>query len=954
MIHRQSWRTRLKALASVVLSLGAGSIALAAADFERDVAPLLIKNCLRCHNASDAVGGLDLTDRGRAIAGGESGAASIVPGKADESYLLDRVRDGEMPPAGKGQPLSQEQIDVLQSWIEAGAPWPAGRKLSPFEFTTTERAGRDWWALKPPVRPQIPQIGQVAAGQRADWVRTPIDAFILAQLGQHGLEPSPEADRLTLIRRATFDLWGLPPSPEEVAAFLADSSPDAYDKLVDRLLASSHYGEQWGQHWLDVVRFAESNGYETNGARTNAWPYRDYVIDAINRDIPYSQFIREQLSGEQCGAGVATGYLVAGAHDVVGSPDVELTRQQRHNDLDDMVSTTSQVFMALTAGCAKCHDHKFDPISQRDYYGLQGLFSGVFHGDRDVAPALDEQQKRQHETQQAELASMDARIRALVAHSEPLAQVQRPAGAATRRPPVHPLGNIDRFAPVDAKFVRFSILTTNLAEPCIDELEIFEADTGRNVALALLGAKVTASGVYAGGSYPIHQIAHAIDGQFGNSRSWISSELGSGWIQIELSKSTRIDRIEWARDRAGTYSDRLPTGYRIDVAQQSGEWQTVATGEDRAPFSPQQARSEVSGSDGALTATEQSELARLRSQAEELRSRLRSSEVRKVYAGTFNTPQPILRLHRGEVMQPREEIPPATPALVGPPVSVPPGGSDAERRAALAAWLTDPAHPLTSRVMVNRIWYYHFGRGLVRTPSDFGFNGGRPSHPELLDYLATEFMAHAWSAKYLHRLIMLSSVYRQSSRLSKQAAVDGDNEFLWRFRPHRLEAEAVHDSILSVAGVLDSKSGGPGYEVFLPDASNVKVYEPKPTLGPAEWRRMVYQNKPRMRTDPTFGVFDCPDASQSVARRNVSTTALQSLNLLNSSYMLDQSQLFAQRLTAEHPGDIDAQIARAFQLGFTRSADAQELAAARQVIAEQGLVQLCRAIFNANEFVYIR
>ncbi len=355
-----------------------------------------------------------------------------------------------------------------------------------------------------------------------------------------------------------------------------------------------------------------------------------------------------------------------------------------------------------------------------------------------------------------------------------------------------------------------------------------------------------------------------------------------------------------------------------------------------------------------LTAEQHSELARLRTQAEELRGRLRSAEVRTVYAGTFNSPQPIYRLHRGEVMQPREEVTPATLALVAPPTSISPTATDAERRIALANWLTDPAHPLTSRVMANRIWYYHFGRGLVRTPSDFGFNGGPASHPELLDYLATEFIAQGGSAKYLHRLIMLSSVYRQSSRLSKQAEIDGDNEFLWRYRPHRMEAEAVHDSILAVAGVLDPKTGGPGYEVFLPDASNVKVYEPKPQLGPAEWRRMVYQNKPRMRTDPTFGVFDCPDASQSVARRNISTTALQSLNLLNSQFMLQQSQLFAQRLAAEHPGDVDAQIARAFQLAFTRNADAKELAAARQVVTEQGLVQLCRAIFNANEFVYVR
>ena len=305
-------------------------------------------------------------------------------------------------------------------------------------------------------------------------------------------------------------------------------------------------------------------------------------------------------------------------------------------------------------------------------------------------------------------------------------------------------------------------------------------------------------------------------------------------------------------------------------------------------------------------------------------------------------------------MQPREEVPPATPVFVGQPVAIAPTADDATRRETLARWLADPEHPLTSRVMVNRIWYYHFGRGLVRTPSDFGFGGGRPSHPELLDWLATEFVARGWSAKYLHRLILLSSVYRQASRLGPQAARDGDNEWLWRYRPRRLEAEPLHDTILAVAGSLDLTAGGPGYEVFLPDSSNVKVYEPKPLLGPGEWRRMIYQNKPRMRLDPTFGVFDCPDASQSTARRNISTTALQSLNLLNSRFMLQQSQLFADRLTAERPGDVDAQIVRAFQLSFGRLPAAEESAAARALVADQGLMQFCRAILNANEFVYVR
>ncbi len=906
----------------------------------------MIRNCLGCHNTSDPAGGLDLTDRGRAQAGGESGTAAIAPGKPEESHLLERLQAGEMPPEGKGQPLSEEQIALLAAWIKAGAAWPDGRTLSVFELTTAQRAGRDWWSLRPVVRPEIPQL-DLKAARRAAWVRTPIDRFILAELDRHQLEPSPEADRLTLIRRATFDLWGLPPTPAEVAAFLADTSPDAYEKLVDRLLASPHYGEQWGLHWLDVARFAESEGYETNRARPNAWPYRDYVIDAFNRDIPYPQFIFEQLAGERSDATAATGFLVAGAHDIVGSPDVELTRQQRHNDLDDMVSTTGQAFMALTFGCAKCHDHKFDPITQRDYYGLQAIFSGVQHGEREVPASVDEPRRRQLAAWRAELNDVEARLRALAAANEPLAQPDRPAGSLAARSAVRALGNIERIAPVKARFVRFWIVNTNQAEPCIDELEVFAADSGRNVALAAAGAKATASGVLGGGTYKIHQIAHAIDGAYGNGQSWIPDAASDSWLQVELAQPVEIDRIEWARDREGVYADRLPTGYRIEVALEPGRWQTVASSADRAPYD--------GGQSGARpAANEPAELAALRRQAEELRGNLRVGERRRVYAGNFTSPQAIQRLYRGEVMQPREEVVPATPAFIGRQVPIAPTADDATRRQTLARWLGEAEHPLVGRVMVNRIWYYHFGRGLVRTPSDFGFGGGLPSHPELLDWLASEFVAQGWSTKYLHRLIMLSGVYRQASRLGPQAAVDGDNQWLWRFRPRRLEAEPLHDAILSVAGTLDLKAGGPGYEVFVPDGSNVRVFDPKPTLGPGEWRRMVYQNKPRMRLDPTFGVFDCPDASQSTARRNISTTPLQSLNLLNSRYLLEQAEKFAERLAAEKPGDVDGQIVRAFELGFSRPPAGDELAAARTVVAQQGLAQFCRAIFNANEFVYIR
>jgi mono/diheme cytochrome c family protein len=919
----------------------------AAIDFERQIAPLLIRNCLRCHNGSESSGELNLSDHAAAFKPGESGQPAVVPGHADESYLLDRVNAGEMPPDGKGDRLTDEQIALLSAWIEQGAPWPAERVLSTFEFTTKERAGRDWWSLVPPRRPDVP------APAHADRVRTPIDAFILARLEKAGLEPAAEADRATLIRRAMFDVWGLPPDPAEVDAFVADPDPQAYERLVDRLLASPHYGERWAQHWLDVVRFAESSGFETNTERNSAWPYRDYVIRALNDDTAYPQFIREQLAGDQVGAPVATGFLVAGPFDGVSSPNEELTRQQRHQVLDDMISTVGQGFMAMTIGCAKCHDHKFDVISQRDYYALQSMVAGVRHGEREINLEMKPEQRRELEELRQQLAAVEVQMRTLRAQAEPLARLDVPlADAAALRPSVQAAGNIERFAPIAARWIRLTILSTNNNEPCVDELEIFAADDGRNVALASKGAVPTASSVFQNGNFPLHQLAHINDGQYGNGRSWISAEPGAGWIQIELPESIVIDRVEWARDRNKVLADRLPLRYRIEVAEQPDGWQTVATGDDRREFSPQDPQQ---AAPAGLNETVQTQIAQLKSQSDALTARLNTVAPPKVFAGLFSAPDTIYRLHRGEVMQRREAIAPGTPTLVGTPIALPAEAADAERRLALANWLGSESNPLTARVMVNRIWQHHFGRGLVRSPNDFGFHGGRPAHAELLDWLATEFVASGWRPKHLHRLILLSSVYRQSSQASLvAAAADGDNELLWRFSPQRLDAEEIHDAILSVTGVLDLAAGGPGYLVYEPNPTNyVKVYIPR-VQGPAEWRRMIYQNKPRMRPEPTFGAFDCPDGSASMARRNVSTTALQSLNLLNSVFMMQQSKKFAERLEREHPGDVDGQVGRAVRLAFSRSVETDELAAARQLVAAHGLQQFCRALLNTNEFVYIR
>lgn len=932
--------------------------------FEHRVAPLIVQNCLHCHNDSQAEGNLNLSTRDGILNGGDSGPA-VEPRDAESSYLISRVRDHEMPPEGKGKPLADADVAALVDWVNAGAAWPADRRLSEFDYTTDRRAGRDWWSLKPPVRPALPEAtaSSNAAG-RDSTERNAVDRFIRAELAAKQLAPSPEADRVTLVRRAHFDLVGLPPSPEEIADFAADESPDAFERLVDRLLASPRYGERWARHWLDVARFGETSGYEVNTPRDNAWPYRDYVIQSLNEDKPYDRFVQEQIAGDQLGAGVATSFLVAGPKDLVGINNIEGQRQQRLDEMDDIVGNTATAFIGLSVSCAKCHNHKFDPVSQADYYRLSAALAGVSHGDR-VVESLDYQRRAgQAETMLAQLKAIETRLsefdRAIDAVGERVATI--PSTAATPEPvdpaklrgPVNSQRNVDRFEPVLARYVRFTIEATNASEPCIDELEVFTAgDAPRNVALAAAGAKATASGVYANGTEAIHQLAHVNDGQYGNGRSWISGENGRGWVQIELAEPATIERVVWGRDRELKFRDRTATKYRIDVALEPQQWIAVATHLDRRPFDPN--ANLAGGRDiDRLPPDAAAEYRRLLAEKTELAGLLPKPTL-PAFAGTFAAmPPPTYRLHRGDVMQQREEAAPGGLTGIGPAFDLLPTAPDTERRLRLAQWITHSEHPLTARVIVNRLWHYHFGQGLVPTPSNFGFFGGKPSHPALLDWLATEVVRQGWSLKSMHRSMVASATWRQASAAREEAiAVDAQCRLLWRYPPQRLEAEPIRDAILSVSGTLDLRMGGPGYTVFEPNDNYVRVYDPKKQYGPAEWRRMVYQTKPRMQHDATFGVFDCPDAAASMPKRNASTTALQALSLFNSQFILQQAEYFAKRLRRDAGDDIGAQVGRAFELAFGRKPEPDEAVAATELAKQHGLESVCRAILNASELVYL-
>jgi hypothetical protein len=516
---------------------------------------------------------------------------------------------------------------------------------------------------------------------------------------------------------------------------------------------------------------------------------------------------------------------------------------------------------------------------------------------------------------------------------------------------------VDAFPPERAKFVRFTVLATNLAEPCIDELEVLSVD-GRNVAR---GAKASSSGDYDKSDY--HKLEHVNDGTYGNRKSWISNRIGGGWVQLELPEEEELSRVVWSRDRSPKpeYTDRLATHYEIAVSLDGQAWKTVARHVDRLPHDYVHAA--AVGPIATAAGRSPNELAELESLEENvagLTTKLDSlSVLPKAYAGNFVKPAQTHRFFRGDPLQPREEILSGSLTNFGSAWHLPADAPEADRRKALADWIAAPSNPLTPRVIVNRLWHYHFGTGIVDTPSDFGVNGGPPSHPELLDWLASELVdpatpADRWRLKHIHRLIVTSRAYRQASTARPDAvAADSGSRLLWRYPPRRLEAEPLRDAILAVSGSLNPKMGGPGFDLFEPNTNYVKVYNTKTSFTEEDFRRMVYQSKPRAELDSFFGAFDCPDAGQVQPKRTSSTTPLQALNMLNGAFLLDQAARFAKRVEREAGSDAGLQVARAIELAFGRKATDEEVGAGRDLVGGHGLPILCRSLYNANEFLMV-
>jgi mono/diheme cytochrome c family protein len=921
----------MKRVLILAVQLGlAQSLAIAApVDFVRDVRPILQKHCYSCHGATKKKSGLRLDIKSEVFKGGDAYGPSVVAKNVTDSPLIQLVtsadKDSRMPP--KGESLSPAEIAALKRWIEEGAVWPDGVDLATLEDK------RDHWSFHPVTQPVIPAV------RDKTWPRNDVDRFVLARLEREGLTPSPQADEVAWLRRVTLDLTGLPPTPEDVAAFLKDV--DGTGAVVDRLLKSPRYGERWAQHWLDVVRYADTHGFEVNTERPNAWPYRDYVIGAFNNDTPYDRFIREQVVGDVLGQDAATGFLLTASVLLPGQigADEPSKRLARQDSLDEIIVNIGQTFLGLSVGCARCHDHKFDPISQRDYYAMQAFVAGVEYADRELRTPEAEARRRETQRLKEELAKLD----------QQLARLTPRARSGVTRPPVNARLNSDRFTTEKVKRLRFTIQSTNNLEPCIDELEVFD-NNARNIALASHGAKVISSGDTTAADR--HELRFINDGRYGNSKSWMSSEMGKGWVVLEFPEEQVIERVVWGRDREGNFADRLATDYRIEVARAGGDWQTVADSSDRAKFVPG-VNPSVRFSTVGLKPDEAKAAELLLAQKQATETKLAAaSTTLSAFAGTFRTPDVIHLLNRGDPEQPKDEIQPAVLSSFGS-ISLPKGAAEQQRRTALADWIAGPKNPFAARVMVNRIWQGHFGVGLVETASDFGRTGTKPSHPELLDWLAQEFMRSGWSIKHMHRLIVLSATYRQSTKHNAvSAAKDVDARLLWRYPSRRMDAEVIRDSMLAISGRLNRKMGGRGFDLFN-QRGGLSGFTPIESFSGDGLRRMIYAHKVRRERDVVFGAFDCPDGGQSISRRLASTTPIQAMNLFNSRFTIEQAAAFAARVRADVGDDVVRQIRRTYQIALSVDPKNEEIADAESIVREHGLETLCRVLFNSNAFLFL-
>lgn len=972
--------------------------------FVEVIAPAFEQKCLRCHNSSKSRGGLSMESFSELQKGSENGSV-IELGKPDESRLLE-VLLGEKPEMPlQDEPLKPEVVRALEGWINRGAPWPEGLKL----VDKSSKALEKLWSFEPITETKIPELPESHKG----WAKNPIDHYIAASQARLQFTPTAETDRRTLIRRIYFDLVGLPPTPEEVHQFVQDPNPDAYDKLVNRLLDSPAYGERWARHWLDIVHYGETHGYDKDKLRPNSWPYRDYVIESLNSDKPYAQFVQEQIAGDVLyakspSAIKALGFLAAGPWDFIGHAEVPETKTDgkiaRHLDRDDMVGTAVGSLLSLTVQCAQCHDHKFDPIAQADYYSLQAVFAGVDRAERPYF-ATGQEQERYENLHQSQLQLMrsvqklDKLIQEQAGNElqkwdDRIASAQKALKEA--KPAQFGYHSGIETNPFVEKWVQLNFLesveiTKILLAPCSDDfnqigdgfgfpprykIEISDAaDFSRNV---------TVIKDYTQRDQPNPGI-QAQEFEF-------PDKIQAKYLRLTATKlAPRLNDFILAIaevaviDSSGKNIAKNATVSALDSIEAPPRWQKANLIDGISP-KPLATLPQSEESPEYLEQQKQEWLSRkvspeLLSQLAKQKDELRSVEVQLnsipksgfVFAATVHhgsgaflgtgpsggIPRQIFRLNRGDVNQPREEMQPgAIESLKFTDFQLQSSHSDDEsaRRAALAKWMTHSENPLLWRSIVNRVWQYHFGRGLVDTPGDFGHMGGKPSHPELLDYLAKTFRDGGGKLKSLNYLIATSATYRQQSKGNPvNAEKDSENVYLWRQNRRKLEAEAVRDSILAVAGRLDRTMGGPSFQDFVithPEHSPHFEYDKADPNNPALHRRSIYRFIVRSQPQPFLTTMDCADPSIRVDKRNESVSAAQALAQWNDALVLSMSNDLG-NWTEAQPGSVSKKVSAAFEKCLSRHPTPVELKALVSYSEQFGYSALGRLLMNLNEFSFV-
>lgn len=965
--------------------------------FKSKVAPILQKHCVGCHNADVTKGDLAM-HTAQTLAKGDV----ITPGKPDESWLVDMIigPKPEMPP--KDDPLTNDQVNTIKKWIKDGANFPKELVLEELP-----KADLDWWSLKPITKPELPKLDAYAQ----NWARNPVDHFIYRKLKEKNLTPSKEADKRTLIRRLYFDLIGLPPTPEQIEQFVNNKDPQAYEKLVDELLASKHYGERWARHWLDVARYGDTHGYDKDKLRMNAWPYRDYVIRAFNNDMPYTKFVKQQVAGDvlepYSDEGViATGFLAAGpwdfiAHVEVGEGKLD-GRIAKHMDRDEMLAATFNVFMSTTVQCAQCHHHKFDPVKMEDYYRLHAVFAAVDRADRPIgiAPELYEKRQQLNATlakAKGELNNLNKQYNALIAketkgldaeiaiirsqaksvlrpefgyHSQIVAKYDTPKWVQIDLGKVEPIHKVvlnpcfDDFNNIGAGFgfpVRYRVEASN--DP--------QFKTGIHVV-----TDQTKNDVPNPKTMPMTYTTKPIEARYIRVTATKLAERQNDFIfaLAELQAYddegnnlahgkpvTALDSIEAPiRWRKANLTDGI---YFREVADEKLNQRLTTLTDERKAIEARYTNTPVA----KQVAAKQAEINDIEKQLKAIpqpKQRVYAIATEFNRAGNFaptnGKPREIRLLKRGNMKTPGDIMQPGTVALwkgVSPKFNLPDNADEGDRRIALAEYLVDPDNPLTWRSIVNRLWLYHMGQGIAGTPNDFGRMGLKPSHPELLDWLAIKFRDGGQSMKDIHRLIVNSATYRQvSTTREDMATVDAGNQYYWRMNRRKMEAEVIRDSILAVSGKLNLEMYGPSFQDFViekPQHSPHFQFHLHDPNDPKAHRRSIYRFIPRSKTQPFLTTLDCADPSQVVARRDDTTTPLQALTLLNNKLVVAMSRQFADRLKREHPDNLKQQLKRGMLLVTGRQPADEEVNALEQYTNEFGLENTCRIMLNLSEFIYI-